>query len=84
MFHNKNQQSKCASAASAAAFSACANLYAIMDAALLASILFALIVLDLHILGVLDLHILGVLVLVVLVSILRITGKKIQQPASMA
>ena len=74
MFHSKNQQSKCASAASAAAFSACANLYAIVDAALLASILFALIVLDLPALG----------VLVVLITILRITGKKIQQPASMA
>ena len=76
MFGSKSKQSKCASAASAAAFSACANLYAIVDATLLASILFALIVLDLHTLG--------VLVLVVLFSILRITGKKTLQPVSLA
>ncbi|MBR5537849.1 MAG: hypothetical protein IKU58_08115 [Clostridia bacterium] len=74
MFFNCNKQFKCASAASAAASFACAILSNILDAALLASILFALIVLDLPALG----------VLVVLITILRITGKKTLQPASLA
>ena len=74
MFGNHNKQSKCASAASAAASFGCANLSVILDAALLASILFALIVLELP----------ALVVLAVLITILRITGKKTLQPESLA
>ena len=61
MFSNWMKQFECASASSAAASFSCANLF-VMDAVLLASIIFILSVLDLHILG----------ILVVLISILRI------------
>ena len=76
MFSNWMKQSECASASSAAASFSCANLF-VMDAALLASILFVLIVLGLHILGVL-------VVLVALISILRIIVCKSNQPESLA
>ena len=74
MFCNSNKQFKCASAASAAASFGCAILSDILDAALLASILFALIVLERPALS----------VLAVLITILRITGKKTLQPVSLA
>ena len=74
MFGNFSKQFERASAASAAVSFTCANLSAIMDAALLASILFALIVLGLHIL----------VVLVVLVSILRIMMVEPEQLESWA
>ena len=77
MFGNFSKQFERASAASAAASFTCTNLSAIMDAALLASILFALIVLGLHILVVL-------VVLVALVSILRIMGREVEQLESWA
>ena len=73
MFSTCMKQFECASASSAAAFFSCANNYA-MDAVLLASILFVLIVLGLHILG----------ILVVLISILRIIVCKSHQPESLA
>ena len=76
MFSTCMKQFECASASSAAAFFSCANNYA-MDAVLLASILFVLIVLGLHILGVL-------VVLVALISILRIIVCKSNQPESLA
>ena len=74
MFGNNNKQFKFASAASAAASFGCANLSVILDAALLASILFALIVLELPVLG----------VLAVLITTLRIIGKKTLRPESLA
>ena len=73
MFSNWMKQSECASASSAAASFSCANLF-VMDAVLLASIIFILSVLDLHILG----------ILVVLISILRIIVCKSHQPESLA
>lgn len=73
MFSNWMKQSECASACSAAASFSCANLF-VMDAVLLASIIFILSVLDLHILG----------ILVVLISILRIIVCKSHQPESLA
>ena len=76
MFSNWMKQFECASASSAAAFFSCANNYA-MDAVLLASILFVLIVLGLHILGIL-------VVLVSLISILRIMENNSKQPESLA
>ena len=76
MFSTCMKQFECASASSAAAFFSCANNYA-MDAVLLASILFVLIVLGLHILVVL-------VVLVALVSILRIMGREVEQLESWA
>ena len=76
MFCNRKNQCECASASSAAAFFSCANLF-VMDAVLLASILFSLIVLGLQILGVL-------VVLVALISILRIIPGKSEQPESLA
>ena len=79
MFSTCMKQFECASASSAAAFFSCANNYA-MDAVLLASILFVLIVLGLHILG-----ILGILVVLVsLISILRIMENNSKQPESLA
>ena len=77
MFGNFSKQFERASAASAAASFTCANLSAIMDATLLASILFVLIVLGLHILGIL-------VVLVSLISILRIMENNSKQPESLA
>lgn len=74
MFRNSSNQFECASASSAAAFFSCANLSVILDAALLASILFALAVLGLHIL----------VVLVALISILRISLRDVYQPESLA
>ena len=76
MFSNWMKQSECASACSAAASFSCAYIF-VMDAALLASILFVLIVLGLHILGVL-------VVLVALISIIRIIVCKSNQPESLA
>ena len=76
MFSNWMKQSECASACSAAASFSCANIF-VMDAALLASILFVLIVLGLHILGIL-------VVLVSLISILRIMENNSKQPESLA
>jgi len=76
MFSTCMKQFECASASSAAAFFSCANNYA-MDAVLLASILFVLIVLGLHILGIL-------VVLVSLISILRIMENNSKQPESLA
>ena len=76
MFFNSNKQSECASACSAAAAFSCANLF-VMDAVLLASILFSLISLT-----VLCLHILGVLV--ALISVVRIMVCKSNQPESLA
>ena len=73
MFSNWMKQFECASASSAAASFSCANLF-VMDAVLLASIIFILSVLDLHILG----------ILVVLISILRIIVCKSNQPESLA
>ncbi|MBO4929456.1 MAG: hypothetical protein J6D61_03345 [Clostridia bacterium] len=73
MFSNWMKQFECASASSAAASFSCANLF-VMDAVLLASIIFILSVLDLHILG----------ILVVLISILRIIVCKSHQPESLA
>ena len=73
MFTNWMKQFECASASSAAASFSCANLF-VMDAVLLASIIFILSVLDLHILG----------ILVVLISILRIIVCKSHQPESLA
>ena len=77
MFRTSNKQFECASARSAAAFSSCTDLSVILDAALLASFLFALAVLDLHILVVL-------VVLVALVSILRIMMVEPEQLESWA
>ena len=77
MFRSNSKQFECASARSAAAFSSCTDLSVILDAALLASFLFALAVLDLHILVVL-------VVLVALVSILRINLHDVYQPESLA
>ena len=74
MFKQFNKQFECASAGSAADSFSCANLSVIVDAALLASILFSQAVLGLHILG----------VLVVLVSILRISLGNAYQPESLA
>ena len=76
MFSTCMKQFECASANSAAAFFSCANNYA-MDAVLLASILFVLLVLGLHILGIL-------VVLVSLISILRIMENNSKQPESLA
>ena len=76
MFSTCMKQFECASASSAAAFFSCANNYA-MDAVLLASILFVLIVLGLHILGIL-------VVLVSLISILRIMENNSKQLESWA
>ena len=76
MFSTCMKQFECASASSAAAFFSCANNYA-MDAVLLASILFVLIVLGLYILGIL-------VVLVSLISILRIMENNSKQPESLA
>ena len=76
MFSTCMKQFECASASSASAFFSCANNYA-MDAVLLASILFVLIVLGLHILGIL-------VVLVSLISILRIMENNSKQPESLA
>ena len=76
MFFNSNKQSECASACSAAAAFSCANLF-VMDAVLLASILFCLIVLGLQVLGVL-------VILVSLISILRVITDKSNQPESLA
>ena len=76
MFSTCMKQFECASASSAAAFFSCANNYA-MDAVLLASILFVLIVLGLHILGIL-------VVLVSLISILLIMENNSKQPESLA
>ena len=76
MFSTCMKQFECASASSAAAFFSCANNYA-MDAVLLASIHFVLIVLGLHILGIL-------VVLVSLISILRIMENNSKQPESLA
>ena len=76
MFSTCMKQFECASASSAAAFFSCANNYA-MDAVLLASILFVLLVLGLHILGIL-------VVLVSLISILRIMENNSKQPESLA
>ena len=76
MFSNWMKQSECASACSAAAAFSCANLF-VMDAVLLASILFSLISLI-----VLGLHILGVLV--ALISVVRIMVCKSNQPESLA
>ena len=76
MFSTCMKQFECASASSAAAFFSCANNYA-MDAVLLASILFVLILLGLHILGIL-------VVLVSLISILRIMENNSKQPESLA
>lgn len=73
MFCTSSKQYECASASSAAASFSCANLF-VMDAVLLASIIFILSVLGLHILG----------VLVALISILRIMVGKPKQPASLA
>ena len=73
MFSNWMMKFECASASSAAASFSCANLF-VMDAVLLASIIFILSVLDLHILG----------ILVVLISILRIIVCKSHQPESLA
>ena len=73
MFSNWMKQFECASASSAAASFSCANLF-VMDAVLLASIIFILSVLDLNILG----------ILVVLISILRIIVCKSHQPVSLA
>lgn len=53
MFKSMKSCANFASASCAAAASFCANLSVILDAALLASILFVLLVLDLHILAVL-------------------------------
>ena len=77
MFRNSFNQSECASAGSAVAFFSCANLCVILDAALLASILFSLAVLGLHVLIVL-------VVLVSLISILRINLRDVFQPESLA
>ena len=74
MFRNSSNQAEYASARSAAAFFTCANLSVILDAVLMASILFALAVLGLRTL----------LVLVVLISILRISLGKVNQPESLA
>ena len=76
MFSNWMKHSECASACSAAAAFSCANLF-VMDAVLLASILFSLISLT-----VLCLHILGVLV--ALISVVRIMVCKSNQPESLA
>ena len=73
MFSNWMKQFECASANSAAASFSCANLF-VMDAVLLASIIFILSVLDLYILG----------ILVALISILRIIVCKSNQPESLA
>ena len=70
---NWMKQFEWAAASSAAASFSCANLF-VMDAVLLASIIFILSVLDLHILG----------ILVVLISILRIIVCKSHQPESLA
>lgn len=74
MYQTGCKQFFCASANSAAASFSCANLSIILDAALLASILFALAVLHLHILG----------VLVALISILRISLSDMHKPESWA
>ena len=74
MYQTNSKQFFCASANSAAASFSCANLSIVLDAALLASILFSLAVLALHILG----------VLVVLVSILRISLSSGYKPESLA
>ena len=74
MFKSMKSCANFASASCAAAASFCANLSVILDAALLASILFSLAVLGLHILG----------VLVVLVSILRISLSSGYKPESLA
>ena len=76
MFSTSSKQYECASASSAAASFSSANIF-VMDAALLASILFVLIVLGLHILVVL-------VVLVALISIIRIIVCKSNQPESLA
>ena len=73
MFCNCKNQYERASASSAAAFSSCAALF-VMDAVLLASILFCLTVLPLGILC----------VLVVLVSILRISLNKTNKTERLA
>ena len=73
MFCSWKNQSECASASSAAASFSCANLF-VMDAVLLASILFCLTVLPLGILC----------VLVVLVSILRISLNKTNKTERLA
>ena len=80
MYQTNSKQFFCASANSAAASFSCANLSIVLDAALLASILFSLAVLVS--LAVLGLHILGVLV--VLVSILRISLSSGYKPESLA
>ena len=74
MYQTNSKQFFCASANSAAASFSCANLSIVLDAALLASILFSLAVLGLHSLG----------VLVVLVSILRISLSSGYKPESLA
>lgn len=76
MFCNCKNQYGRASASSAAAFSSCAALF-VMDAVLLASILFCLTVLGLQVLGVL-------VILVALISILRIIPGKSEQPERLA
>ena len=76
MFCSWKNQSECASASSVAASFSCANLF-VMDAVLLASILFCLIVLGLQVLGVL-------VILVSLISILRVITNKSNQPESLA
>ena len=73
MYRTNSNKSFCASANSAAASFACANLF-VMDAVLLASILFCLTVLPLGILC----------VLVVLVSILRISLNKTNKTERLA
>ena len=74
---SKFMQSKQASAFSAVASSSCANLfYMMLGAALLASILFVLLVLRLHILG--------VLVVVITISALRIMVSSPKKPESLA
>lgn len=75
MFCKSSKQFECASASFAAASFSCANIF--VDAALLASILFSLVVLGLHILVVL-------VVLVALISILRINLHGVFQPESLA
>jgi len=73
MYRTNSNKSFCASASSAAASFACAYLF-VMDAVLLASILFCLAVLPLGILC----------VLVVLVSILRISLSSTNKPERLA
>ena len=73
MFFSSNKQSECASACSAAASFSCANLF-VMDAVVLASILFFLAVLGLRF----------VVILVIVISILRMVNTSSKQPVSLA